>query len=140
MPRNAFLQENELPIRSARKSTRKTVAITDTAILDSILKDESKSARKRATKSVLFAVSDTPEVEVQVKKRNAKTPRPSKSILAAVENAVTAEDSPSQFPLPVDTSKVTLSRGRHSRKATPKVVSSFGEENATPVLPGKMFF
>lgn len=79
----------------------------------SILKNDiSKSAAKRASKSVLFAVSDTPEfIATKKRKRLAQTPRQS-----TIEVDET-EDYEDILPISkMDTRNVTLHRGRSSAR------------------------
>lgn len=142
--------ENQVPnVASVRKSTRKTTAIVEFAppSASSILKDETKSVTKRATKSVLFAVVDTPEdMGAKPRRRMVKTPRQSRAAeLVEEEEQAPTENSPAvpSFAA-LDISKVTLSRGRHRSKSTPHVQlainSSEAEDSPLNALPGNICF
>lgn len=121
--------ENHEPTASGRKSVlKKSVA------LDVVEAETSIKSSKRTTKSVLFAVDES-EAPKETR-RFARTPRSSKSsILEPInDNEENGEVQP-QFVLPLDTSKVTLSRGSRSSRKTNSamVVPSHEEIEESPV-------
>lgn len=97
-----------------------------------------KSSNKRNTKSVLFAVEEPAPIKI-----GTPTPRRGrKNKQLNVSMDYHDENSPaSTYNTPVDLSNITLSRGRQSRKSTPKpkkpLPISDAEDSPLSALPGK---
>lgn len=93
-----------------------------------------KSNKKSTNKSVMFAVDEnTPSpstIRKSMKKRVIKTPKPSLMNVSGLENDQNAENIDEGTP--IDTSKVTMTRGS-SRRGAAMISTPKGVPMGTPV-------
>lgn len=121
-------------------------------LLKNVLKSAiEQSTKKRGSKTVLLAVDEnTPSPSVTkraetFRKRVVKTPKASR--VASVgfeindenENMENVNASVASYHTPIDLSKVTMTRGRSTRRQTPipaaSPIMTDDEDQDTPVLP-----